>query len=200
MTPGGAEEGRASHERGREGAELGRGAAERDREGAEVGRAGAEDAREVAEGHRREAFEMPVWVPQTKRSALTAALCLVIAVSIPMSVVAFLLADQRSADRAQAARTAARIATASELRQCEDKKQDRVDNARAWTQAERTWAASARDLRFSPVLRQRAARTALIYGESAASLRTRLVECEPYVREGRKIIDRAALLDAEGKL
>lgn len=198
------EDERQAQEKVRQRQEAGRERNERlsrdSRVAAETGRVDAETGRVEAEVERRAAFEMPVWVPQTKKSALLAAVALVITVSIPASYIAFAVADDRAQSRAATNRAIIEHQTRYELRSCEDKKNDRVDNARAWTQAQKAWLARSQDPALSAEERSIAARTAVVYGESANQLRSRLYLCEPYVRYGEKKIDQSALLEAKGEL
>lgn len=89
---------------------------------------------------------------------------------------------------------------AYQLTSCERGKLDRVYNARAWTTAERIWQERSLDPKLSHVERQRAADAAVVYGESANQLRSRILECRPLVFEGREVIDDRLLREALGEL
>lgn len=122
---------------------------------------------------------------------------MVIAVSLISSLLSavgvFLIVDSRSANRHDDIQ-------ASEIRQCDDKVKDRVDNARGWTRAEKTWSARALDKKLSSEERGLAQATATTYQESANAIRTRIILCGPYVKDGRLLIDERLVREARGEL
>lgn len=79
---------------------------------------------------------------------------------------------------------------------CNRIKQDRVDNARAWTRAMTTWQERANDLELSFTERERARQTSAVYSRTANRLRSRLFKCVPLIRDGKGIIDREAVREA----
>jgi hypothetical protein len=125
---------------------------------------------------------------------------MLLVVGVPSGLVSYSLATKAAED--QAARITAQqdLIIQAQIGTCERVTQDRVDNARAWTQAEETWKARSLDSGLSSTERDRAAEAATIYGESANQLRSRLFKCGPLIRDDEKVIDEALLREAQGEL
>lgn len=176
-----ADTSRVKGEETRKTGETDRDTAEDERKAAEEGRVTAEDAR-VEESHQ------PIWVPRTKKSALFAMTACLLVGSIPGGFVSFLLADAQNNEGIE-----------DQIGACERVTQDRIDNARAWTQAEETWLARAHDPKVASE-RRLAGATAVVYAESANQLRSRLFHCRPLIEDDQRIIDDRALREAQGEL
>lgn len=101
------------------------------------------------------------------------------------SVVTFLIADARRADEGNDLRDA-------EIRSCEDKKADRVDNAKGWGEVRRSVTSRSHDPNLPASERRRAHHSAKVYVGIQARLRSRVYLCGPYVRDKAHIIDRGA--------
>lgn len=87
------------------------------------------------------------------------------------------------------------------IEDCELKKADRVDNARGWTALEHYYDAISND---APSVQKdvttKASHVRVIVAETANQLRTRILECEPFVRRGEHILDKRLHLEALGDL
>lgn len=86
------------------------------------------------------------------------------------------------------------------IRNCESAKLDRIDIARA---------ATAQSVYLKKVLaaasvkqdvKDAASDSIQLWSESANQLRRRLYDCRVWVKDGKRILDRDALLEAQGKL
>lgn len=128
----------------------------------------------------------------TPRTAAAVAATILLC-SLASGFLAYKLADSKSADRTEAT-------IESRIAGCERAKEDRLDNARGWTKLERGERRDSQDPSGGPGEQRRSAGEAVVFGESANQLRSRLFLCEPLIRDGVKIIDPVALAEAKGEL
>jgi len=180
----------------REAHELGRQAGERDRENNERGEKGrvtgedsrvsAEQSRVTAEDARVEEAHQPLWVPRTKKATVYGLLICLLLGSIPGGMTAYIFAERGLLS-----------AKEQRLEFCERIKADRIDNARAWAQAQTTWLERAGDNRLGMVGQAVAADAARVSGNSADTLRTRIYECGPLIDENRQVVDVKGLRESQ---
>lgn len=77
---------------------------------------------------------------------------------------------------------------------------DRVDNARAWTAVEGYYDSIAHAKSVERDVHKLAADVRSVVGESANQLRTRLIQCEPLIKNGKHLIDMRLLREAQGEI
>lgn len=99
--------------------------------------------------------------------------------------------QQSALDKAEEARVA----------QCEIDKADRLDTARVFTRLEKYYGHIATNApSVQSDVTDVAAEVRVIVGESANQMRTRLIDCKEFAKDGDKVIDQRAVDEAQGDL